>query len=163
MQVTKSWSELTKFVWRTWQQRICVNKLSISHCDSSPASCCSNINTLDNTEFEEAHKILTYQVSFFLLWLRAYPVRRYYRWFSISQANRHCTQLLNFLKNRPELLAQCLAVVNQTQSEFLAEVIESIILGLYGCCLLPGDRSSVLRLLLHLTHLQLATSEDPLR
>lgn len=79
------------------------------------------------------------------------------------QANLHFTQLLNYLKSRPQLLAQCLSVVNQTQSEFLTAVIESIILGLYGCCLLHEDKSSVLEILLHLTHLQLVPAEDPLR
>lgn len=81
----------------------------------------------------------------------------------IAQANLHFTQLLNFLKSRPQLLAQCLSVVNQTQSEFLTAVIESVILGLYGCCLLPEDKAAVLELLLHLTHLQLLPAEDPLR
>ncbi|XP_065209586.1 receptor-mediated endocytosis protein 6 homolog isoform X2 [Planococcus citri] len=137
--VNKSWYDLTKLVWVTWQQRICINKLSVSHCDFTPASCCSNIGILDNTEFEEAHKILSYQ------------------------SNLHCTQLLNYLKQRPQLIAQCLSVINQTQSDFLAAVIESIILGLYGCCLLPEDKALVLELLLHLTHLQLVPAEDPLR
>lgn len=67
------------------------------------------------------------------------------------------------MKQRPQLIAQCLTVINQTQSDFLATVVESIILGLYGCCLLPEDKASVLELLLHLTHLQLVPAEDPLR
>ncbi len=79
------------------------------------------------------------------------------------QTNIHCVQLLNYLKSRPQLLALCLSVVNQTQSEFLGAVVESVILGLYGCCLVPEDKASVLELLLHLTHLQLVTAEDPLR
>ncbi len=63
-QVDKLWFDLSKLSWIARQQRMCVNKLSISHCDYSPASCCSSMISLDKAEFEDAHKVLNYQVTF---------------------------------------------------------------------------------------------------
>lgn len=70
---------------------------------------------------------------------------------------------LKCLRVSPELLASSLVAGERMMPETMCQVIHSLVAGLFGSCLLPEDKIIVLRLLKHLTELQLVPSEDPRR
>ena len=67
------------------------------------------------------------------------------------------------LRTSPHLLAACLAAGDKLMPEAMPSVINTLYGGLFGSCLLPEDKLLVLRLLRHLTQIQLAPSENPRR
>lgn len=67
------------------------------------------------------------------------------------------------LRTSPQLLAACLAAGDKLMPEAMPSVINTLYGGLFGSCLLPEDKLLVMRLLRHLTQIQLVPSENPRR
>ncbi|RZF42444.1 hypothetical protein LSTR_LSTR012632 [Laodelphax striatellus] len=133
-------SKLAQLAWVSAQHRLNLNRLVLSRPDCSPAACCQRADSLDSTEFIDAYKVLGYQDAAMF------------------------GQFLERVRNAPELVASCLAAGDRLMpAEATAGVIQSLVAGLYGSCLLPSDRALLLRLLKTLSHLQLVTSDDPRR
>lgn len=132
-------SRLAQLAWVTFQQRVNLNRLVLSRPDCSPAMCCQRADSLESTQFIDAYKVLSCQ-----------DVAVY-------------GQFLHCLRSSPELLASCLVAGERLLPEAMAQVIQSLVAGLYGSCLLPEDKLIVLQLLRHLTEMQLVPSDDPRR
>lgn len=137
--VIVSSARLTQLLWVAAQQRLNLHQLILSRPDISPPACCQRATQLDQAEFIEAYKVLGYQES------------------------QQLGQLLEVLRSSPELLGWALFVGDQIAAEKLTAVVNSVICGIYGSCLLPQDKLLVLRLLKHLTVLQIVPNENPSR
>lgn len=72
-------------------------------------------------------------------------------------------EFMQTLRTSPHLLAACLAAGDRLMPEAMPNVINTLYGGLFGSCLLPEDKLLVLRLLRHLTQIQLVPSENPRR
>lgn len=69
------------------------------------------------------------------------------------------------LRRHPERLAEWVVVgekLHETSWKF-ANILHSLLTGLYGSCLLPEDTDSMLKFLQELAKLQIAKNEDPRR
>lgn len=65
-QVIQSASQLAQLAWIKSQQRINLDRLILAKPDCSPDVCCLRANTLDQTQFIDAYKVLGYQVGFMM-------------------------------------------------------------------------------------------------
>uniref|UniRef100_A0A1B6E0D7 Receptor-mediated endocytosis protein 6 homolog n=1 Tax=Clastoptera arizonana TaxID=38151 RepID=A0A1B6E0D7_9HEMI len=137
--VTFASSRLAQSTWILFQQRVNLNKLVMSRPDCTPSMCCKRADSLESTKFVDAYKILGYQEAIMY------------------------GHFLNCLRSSPELLASCLVAGEQLLPEAMAQVIQSLVAGLYGSCILPEDKLIVLQLLRHLTEMQMVPSDDPRR
>lgn len=72
-------------------------------------------------------------------------------------------EFLKCLRSSPDLLASSLVAGERLLPETMGQIINSLVSGLFGSCLLPEDKVIVLRLLKNLTELQLVPSDDPRR
>ncbi|XP_066994190.2 GTPase-activating protein and VPS9 domain-containing protein 1 isoform X2 [Anabrus simplex] len=133
-------SKLAQLAWVTAQQRDNLNRLIVARPDCSPAICCQKANTLDSTVFVDGYKVLGFQECL------AYG------------------EFLQSLRTSPQLLASCLVTGDRLlPPERMTGVVHSVYAGLLGSCLLPEDKLLTLRLLRHLTELQLVRSDNPRR
>ncbi|KAI5732172.1 hypothetical protein M8J77_022648 [Diaphorina citri] len=135
----QSASQLAQLAWIKSQQRINLDRLILAKPDCSPDVCCLRANTLDQTQFIDAYKVLGYQES------------------------TACGKLFNSIRQCPKLLAACLAHMDRVSPDKVPCLVNCIISGLYANCLIPQDELNVLIMLRHLTILQLLPSEDPRR
>lgn len=138
--VLQASSHLAQLAWVAAQQRDNLNCLIVARPDCSPAVCCQKANAIEATEFVDAYKVLGFQETL------AYG------------------ELLSNLCTSPELLAGCLAVGDRLlPPESMTKVTHSVYTGLLGSSLLPEDKLLALKLLRHLTELQLVPSDNPRR
>uniref|UniRef100_A0A8D8YPM9 Receptor-mediated endocytosis protein 6 homolog n=1 Tax=Cacopsylla melanoneura TaxID=428564 RepID=A0A8D8YPM9_9HEMI len=137
--VVQSASQLAQLAWIKTQQRINLDGLIMSKPDCSPDVCCLRANTLDQTQFIDAKKVLGYQES------------------------SACGKLFNTIRQCPKLLAACLTHMDTVSPDKVPCLVNSIISGLYANCLIPQDELNILILLRHLTILQLLPCDDPRR
>ncbi|XP_026687904.1 GTPase-activating protein and VPS9 domain-containing protein 1-like [Diaphorina citri] len=135
----QSASQLAQLAWIKSQQRINLDRLILAKPDCSPDVCCLRANTLDQTQFIDAYKVLGYQES------------------------TACGKLFNSIRQCPKLLAACLAHMDRVSPDKVPCLVNCIISGLYANCLIPQDELNILIMLRHLTILQLLPSEDPRR
>ncbi|KAG8264091.1 GTPase-activating protein and VPS9 domain-containing protein 1 [Homalodisca vitripennis] len=54
-------SRLAQLAWIVFQQRVNLHRLVLSRPDCSPAMCCQRADSLESTQFVDAHKVLGYQ------------------------------------------------------------------------------------------------------
>ncbi|XP_076061882.1 GTPase activating protein and VPS9 domains 1 isoform X2 [Oratosquilla oratoria] len=103
-----------------------------------PPLCCRRANLLHQLTFVDAHKVLGFQEALY-------------------------GDLLAKLREKPQLLAQCLVLGEQRNLQQMHTAAATVFSSLYGACILPSDETHVLFLLKHLIQLQLAPSETPRR
>ncbi|XP_054272396.1 receptor-mediated endocytosis protein 6 homolog [Macrosteles quadrilineatus] len=132
-------SRLAQLAWVVFQQRVNLNRLVLSRPDCSPAMCCQRAHALESAQFVDAHKILGFQETALY------------------------GEFLKCLRSSPDLLASSLVAGERLLPETMGQIINSLVSGLFGSCLLPEDKVIVLRLLKNLTELQLVPSDDPRR
>ncbi|KAM0728580.1 GTPase-activating protein and VPS9 domain-containing protein 1 [Formica fusca] len=132
-------SQLAQQAWVTAQQRVNLNRLIVARPDCTPASCCLRANALENSHFIDAYKYLRYQAC-------------------LSYG-----EFLGALRKSPKLLALCLVEGDKIIPESMQTIVQCLAAGLYGSCILPEDKSLVLRLLRHLMLLQIIPSDNPRR
>nr|CAD7413768.1 unnamed protein product [Timema poppensis] len=72
-------------------------------------------------------------------------------------------EFLQVLRTSPQLLATCLVAGDRLLPDMMHGLVHSMAAGLFGSCLLPEDKVLTLRLLRHLTRLQLVPSDNPRR
>lgn len=137
--VLYSSSNLAQQAWITAQQRVNLNRLIMSRPDCTPASCCQRANMLENSHFIDAYKYLRYQAC-------------------LSYG-----EFLGALRKSPKLLALCLVEGEKLVPDLVQSIVQSLAAGLYGSCLLPEDKTLVLKLLRHLMLLQIVPSDNPRR
>ncbi|XP_076233243.1 GTPase activating protein and VPS9 domains 1 isoform X2 [Calliopsis andreniformis] len=132
-------SNLAQQAWITAQQRVNLNRLIMSRPDCTPASCCQKANALENSHFVDAYKYLRYQAC-------------------LSYG-----EFLGALRKSPKLLASCLVEGDKLLPDVVQNIVQSLVAGLYGSCLLPEDKILVLQLLKQLMLLQIVPSDNPRR
>ncbi|GLH08502.1 Uncharacterized protein GBIM_13724 [Gryllus bimaculatus] len=133
-------SKLAQLAWVTAQQRENLNRLIVARPDCTPAACCQKATAIEATDFVDAYKVLGFQESL------AYG------------------ELLSNLCMAPQLLASCLVVGDRIlPPDCMTKVAHSVYTGLLGSSLLPDDKLLALKLLRHLTELQLVPSDNPRR
>lgn len=130
---------LAQLAWISSHQRINLNHLILAKVDCSPALICQRNYNIENVVFVDACKVLGYQDAL------AYG------------------EFLNVLQSNIELVAKCLSVGDKLFSDSMPEIVYSLSTSLFGSCLLPKDKITVLKLLQQLTVLQLVPSENPRR
>jgi len=94
---------------------------------------------LENSHFIDAYKYLRYQAC-------------------LSYG-----EFLGALRKSPKLLASCLVEGDKVIPESMQTIVQCLAAGLYGSCILPEDKSLVLRLLRYLMVLQIIPSDNPRR
>lgn len=132
-------THLAQLAWISSHQRINLNRLILARIDCLPALICQRNYTLEKVTFVDACKYLGYQ-----------DALRY-------------GDFLAVLRVSNELVAKCLTVGDKMFPEAMPDVVHSLYAGLYGSCLLSEDKILVLKLLQHLTALQLVPSDNPRR
>ncbi|XP_076673671.1 GTPase activating protein and VPS9 domains 1 isoform X2 [Andrena cerasifolii] len=132
-------SNLAQQAWITAQERVNLNRLIMSRPDCTPASCCQKANTLENSQFLDVYKYLRYQAC-------------------LSYG-----EFLGALRKSPKLVASCLVEGDKLVPDLVQSIVQSLVAGLYGSCLLPEDKILVLKLLKHLMLLQIVPSDNPRR
>lgn len=70
---------------------------------------------------------------------------------------------MSALRDSPILLSHCLVAGDRLLPDEMPGIVHSLVSGLFTSCLLPQDKTSILRLLSHLITLQLLPSETPRR
>ncbi|KAK3920325.1 Receptor-mediated endocytosis protein 6-like protein [Frankliniella fusca] len=130
---------LARMAWIMVQQRANLNRLILARPDCPPSVCCQRAIALECTQFIDGDKELPFQdcVSF--------------------------GEFMQTLRTSPHLLAACLAAGDRLMPEAMPTIINTLYGGLFGSCLLPEDKLLALRLLRHLTQIQLVPSENPRR
>ncbi|XP_034234553.1 GTPase-activating protein and VPS9 domain-containing protein 1 [Thrips palmi] len=129
-------SSLARMAWIMLQQRTNLKHLILARPDCPPSVCCQRAIALEETQFIDGYKELPFQ---------------------------DCGEFMQTLRTSPHLLAACLAAGDRLMPEAMPAVINTLYGGLFGSCLLPEDKLLVLRLLRHLTQLQLVPSDNPRR
>lgn len=132
-------THLAQLAWISSHQRINLNHLILAKIDCLPALNCQRNYTLEKVTFTEATKVLGYQDGL-----------RY-------------GEFLSSLRDSWEMVATALASGDKNFPEAVPDVLHSLYRGLYGSCLLAEDKLLVLKLLQHLTVLQLVPSDNPRR
>ncbi|BES99566.1 GTPase activator activity [Nesidiocoris tenuis] len=135
--VTHSSSRLAQLAWITSHQRLNLNRLVVSR--MSPSACCKKAKVLEATKFVDAQSVM------------GYPKCHSYG------------ELLRALRDSPELVSKCLVEGDVCLPEEVSSFVNSLVAGLYSSCVLPKDRSVVLKILSHLISLQMIKSETPRR
>ena len=130
---------LAQLAWISSHQRINLNHLILAKVDCLPALLSQRNFTAENVVFVDAYKIIGYQDAL------AYG------------------EFLSILQSNVELVANCLSVGDKIFPDSMPEIVYSLSGGLFGSCLLPEDKITVLKLLQKLTALQLVPSENPRR
>ncbi|XP_052119444.1 receptor-mediated endocytosis protein 6 homolog isoform X1 [Frankliniella occidentalis] len=130
---------LAQKAWIMVQQRANLNRLILARPDCPPSVCCQRAIALEGTQFIDGDKELPFQdcLSF--------------------------GEFMQTLRTSPHLLAACLAAGDRLMPETMPTIINTLYGGLFGSCLLPEDKLLVLRLLRHLTQIQLVPLENPRR
>lgn len=132
-------SSLARMAWVMVQQRTNLKRLILAKPDCPPSICCQRAVALQETQFIDGHKELPFQ---------------------------DCVlfgEFMQTLRTSPHLLAACLAAGDRLMPDEMPAIINTLYGGLFGSCLLPEDKLLVLRLLRHLTQIQLVPSENPRR
>ncbi len=118
--------------WITRQQKSALGHLILGNDDSTPASCCQQVNAVELIAITDGYRRLTY-----------HEVK--------------IGKLLKQLHDAPKLLAVCMAnseVALGYSVEAMQRVACIIVSGLYGNVIMPDDETSVLLLLKHLIEIQ---------
>ncbi|XP_050544818.1 GTPase-activating protein and VPS9 domain-containing protein 1 [Daktulosphaira vitifoliae] len=138
-QVTSISNRLAQEAWITTQQRINLNRLVLSNPDCTPADCCEIAHRLDEAQFIEAHEALGYENT------------------------QTFGTIVQKLRVNPKLLAYCLTAGDRLLSNRMPEVVNCILSGVFGSCLMAEDNVLFLKLLRHLAVLQLIPADNPHR
>ncbi|XP_050420096.1 GTPase-activating protein and VPS9 domain-containing protein 1 isoform X2 [Adelges cooleyi] len=138
-QVTSVSHRLAQEAWITSQQRINLNRLVVSNPDCTPADCCELAHRLDEAQFIESHEALGYENA------------------------QTFGMLVQKLRVNSKLLAYCLTAGDRLLSSKMPEVVNCILSGVFGSCLMAEDNVLILKLLRHLAVLQLIPADNPHR
>lgn len=151
MKLNENSFEAIKIAWISSLHRQNLNSLILSKPENRPSLCCQRATMLENVEFIEAHKD---------------PAVKY-------QNLPHYIDVLRFIHQSPQLLAQCLAVADDlpaigssspsAKSEQMNQVAQIISAGLYGNSIHGKDVEMMLKLLEKLLELKVASCDIPRR
>lgn len=140
-----------KTAWITSLHRQNLHTLIMSKPENRPAMCCQRATQLEYTEFVEAHKD---------------PSVKY-------QHLPQYVDLLRLLHQSPQILARCLALVDEmpsigssstsAKSDQMHQIAQIVSAGLYGNCIHGKDVEMMLRLLERLLQLKIASTDVPRR
>lgn len=147
--------------WIMLQQRTNLKRLILARPDCPPSVCCQRAIALEETQFIDGYKELPFQVcktTCLGLSTNFLTIQ-----FNFVVCLQDCGEFMQSLRTSPHLLAACLAAGDRLMPEVMPSIINTLYGGLFGSCLLPEDKLLVLRLLRHLTEMQLVRSENPRR
>ena len=122
--------------WIAHMQRENLEGLVLSRQEFSPNFCTQRSNPLLQTQFVDAYKLLSHHMV-------AY------------------SEFLVSLRNRPNLLAVCLATGDKALHPGMHDVISSVFSGLLGSCLLSEDEKLMMEVLKKLVDIQLISAPNP--
>ena len=123
--------------WISRQQKDILDALIRSSKEVTPAECCRRTTELENTNFVDGYKHLSYHDSKY-------------------------GEFLKYLLENPILLGQVLAASDSANLGINnASVVKTLIHSIYGNCVLSEDETMMLQMLKCLMELQLATCDNP--
>ena len=117
-------------------QRENLEGLILSRQDYSPNYCCQRANLLLQTQFVDAYKLLSHHMVSY-------------------------SEFLVAIRNRPNLLAICLAAGDKASHPNMQVIIDSVFSGLLGSCLLNEDERLMMEVLKKLVDIQLISAANP--
>lgn len=130
--------QLSHLFWTTRQHHLNLNHFITNSSQGVPALCSKRLNNLDTAKFVDAYKELGYQESLYANFLQAF-------------------------RSNPTLAAACLAYGDKMGLDNTSQVVQSVVIGIYGNSILSGDYSHLLELMETLILLQLASEDQPRR
>lgn len=137
-EVSKAAENLYHLSWITRQQRITLDRLILADVTVTPAVCCQRSNALENANFVDGYKHLSYHESKF-------------------------GEFLKQLRENPKLISSCLVNCEQNNNDVMQKMAQLVMASMYGNIVMPEDEHYALQLLKSLVDQQIAVSENPRR
>ncbi|XP_071507059.1 GTPase-activating protein and VPS9 domain-containing protein 1-like [Diadema antillarum] len=137
-EVTQISDKLHRVAWITQQQRQTLNSLIRASSNSPPAACCYRANALERVGFIDGYKQLGFQDALY-------------------------GDVVTYLRENPAIMAQILAQGEKSTIEPVPGLVQTVMSGIYGNCLVEDDEHHFLIFIQALMRYQLAESDDPRR
>ena len=137
-EVSRSAQQLYHLSWISRQQRHNLEQMIRADQRATPEASCRRDAALENVNFVDGYKYLTYHES-------------------------KIGDLLKHLRDDPLLLAMMLMEAEHEGTEVLQDLGRIVVCSLYGSGIMPEDEINLLQLLQHLIVLELAPSDNPRR
>ncbi len=134
--VRRSAEQLCHYAWIARQQKLSLDQLILGKREVTPAVCCERINAVENVNFIDGYKYLTYHES-------------------------KVGDFLKQLRENPRIVASMLLQAEISGGETLQKIARILISGLYGNVIMPEDELFVLQVLKHLIEMEVAVHENP--
>ncbi|XP_049619993.1 GTPase-activating protein and VPS9 domain-containing protein 1 isoform X5 [Syngnathus scovelli] len=136
--VLKTAERLYRAAWIAKQQRINLDRLILTSVEASPAECCQHAKMLEDTQFVDGYKTLSFHETIY-------------------------GEFLARLRENPRLVASCLVAGERLNQEHTQGVIQTVFTSLYGNCIMQEDESYLLQVLRYLVEFELKESDNPQR
>ncbi|KAM9821403.1 GTPase-activating protein and VPS9 domain-containing protein 1 isoform X4 [Syngnathus typhle] len=136
--VLKTAERLYRAAWIAKQQRINLDRLILTSVEASPAECCQHAKMLEDTQFVDGYKTLSFHETIY-------------------------GEFLARLRENPRLVASCLVAGERLNQEHTQGVIQTVFTSLYGNCIMQEDESYLLQVLRYLVEFELKESDNPRR
>ena len=137
-EVTQLSDKLHRVAWITQQQRQTLHSLIRASSNSPPAACCYRANALERVGFVDGYKQLGFQDALY-------------------------GDVLMYLRGDPSIMAQILVQGERGNLDQPPNLVQSVMSGIYGNCVVDDDEQHCLTFLQALMRHQLAESDDPRR
>nr|XP_039270572.1 GTPase-activating protein and VPS9 domain-containing protein 1-like isoform X1 [Styela clava] len=137
-QIRQRSEQLSHVFWTTRQHHLNLNHFITNSSHGTPANCSQRSSHLENVRFVDGYKELGYQESMYGNFLQTF-------------------------RSNPTLTAACLAYGEKLSLDSTLQVVQTVVLGLYGNSIISGDHRHLLELMETLLLLQLANEDQPRR
>ena len=136
--VMKTAEQLYHLAWVMRQQKLTLDQLILGDREATPEVCCRRANNLENVNFVDGYKNLSYHES------------------KIGEFLKH-------LRENPKLMASCLIVAEKSNMDTMHKLARITMSSLYGNTVMQEDETMVLLLLKELIDHQVSSHENPRR
>ncbi len=136
--VMKTAEQLYHLAWVMRQQKLTLDQLILGEKEATPEVCCRRANNLENVNFVDGYKNLSYHES-------------------------KIGDFLKQLRENPRLVALCLVLAEKNNTEVMQKLSRVVVSSLFGNTVMQEDQAMVLQLLKELIELQVSSHENPRR
>ena len=136
--VMKTAEQLYHLAWVMRQQKLTLDQLILGNKEATPEVCCRRANNMENVNFVDGYKNLSY----------------------------HESKIVDFLKQlreNPKLVAHCLVLTEKSNIDTMQKLARITVSSLFGNTVMQEDETLVLLLLKELTELQVSLNDNPRR